>query len=118
MCNSLEFIRLCSVYCFRYSPIFLSKFDVEFISQVLCVDGLFLFFVNHQTNFFFTVTECYLSFVEFHLQTIMYFIRIFVTPFPNVCFPCFNQQFNMKLYFILYLALSKISEGSFISFYI
>ena len=32
VCNSSEFISLCSSYSFRYSPIFLTKVNVEFLS--------------------------------------------------------------------------------------
>ena len=74
--NSLEFILLCFGYCFRYSPIFLTTVDAEFISSMLCIDGLSFFLLYHQTNSIFTVTECYLAFVEFHLQIVLWFMNI------------------------------------------
>ena len=76
---------------------------------MLCIDGLSFFLLYHQTNNIFTVTECYLAFVEFHPQIVMWFIKYLWLHSPMYTF--LVSTTNTIWIFILFIHMALLNNS-------
>ena len=66
---------------------------------MLYIDGLSFFLLYHQTNNILIATKCYLAFVEFHLQIVMWFKKSLWLHSPM--YACFvSTTHTYEFYFV------------------